>query len=184
MKIVLVALHLQKNVLPFLREKNLLPQTAFGVQWPCNVGKKVFSVWSCVGNTFLSRGHVRLQGRTERSVGRHTSSFNQIFNRQHEERWCVSDARLLNIIALCNPAAFKNFRPLHPSEELHKTRLCLSMLWASFIGVIFCTSDGKALGRCFGSRVCMCGSGHVPVCVEAKSMTRKLAKGSAERKDV
>jgi len=73
-----------------LREKNLLHQTAFGVEWPCNVGKKSISDWLSVGNTFLLRVHVRLQGLTERSVGRHTSSFTQIFNRQHVERWRVA----------------------------------------------------------------------------------------------
>jgi hypothetical protein len=27
-----------------LREKNLLPQTASGVEWPCNVGEKVLAL--------------------------------------------------------------------------------------------------------------------------------------------
>ena len=43
--------------------------------------------------------------------------------------------------------------------------------------MIFCLCDGKALGCCFGSRVDQCGSGHVPVRVGAKGMTRKPAEG-------
>jgi hypothetical protein len=71
------------------------------VEWPCNVGKKSISDGLSVGNTFLLRVHVRLQGRTERSVGRHTSSFTQILNRSLKS----VGVWLLNIIALCNTAA-------------------------------------------------------------------------------
>jgi RHS repeat-associated protein len=45
--------------------------------------------------------------------------------------------------------------------------------------VVFCLCVGKALGCCFGSCACKCGSGHVPVCVGAKGMTRKPAEGLA-----
>ena len=50
---------------------------------------------------FFVAWHVRLQGLTERSVGRHTLSFTQIFNRSRKS----DGERLLNIIALCNTAA-------------------------------------------------------------------------------
>jgi hypothetical protein len=47
--------------------------------------------------------------------------------------------------------------------------------------VIFCLCVGKALGCCFGSRGRKCGSGHVPVRVGAKGMTKKPAEGLGVR---
>jgi len=55
MKIVLVALHLQKNVTFFFFAK-LLPQMPLGVEWPCNVGKKVFSVGRVLEILFYRAG--------------------------------------------------------------------------------------------------------------------------------
>ena len=114
-----------------LREKIVYTKQPSGWSGHATMAKKL----ARHEQVFLLRMHVRLHGLAERSGGRHTSTFTQIFNRSHKS---VGE-RLLNIIALCNPQLLKT-SDRYLSEELHKTRLCLSKLWASFVGVIFCTS--------------------------------------------
>ena len=83
MKIVLVALHLQKNVTFFFFAK-LLPQMPLGVEWlPGVAASKQSSVGKCVGSFALmaSVGMCAPGRRTERSVGGVTLSFTRIFNR-------------------------------------------------------------------------------------------------------
>lgn len=108
-----------------LREKKLLYQTAFGVKRPCNVGKKVLAMGRVLEILFVACARALAWTSGTKRWPTHFI-VTQIFNRSRES---VGE-RLLNIIALCNPQLLKTSDRCNPSEELHKTRLCLRKLWA------------------------------------------------------